>query len=307
MATKQEGEQDDSEGDEKRKHVPRQNVVNFFFTNFPPEWSKVNMYELFSEVGEIAEVYIARKVSKAGKRFGFARFFRVGNIQALEKRLNRISIGSFRLKANIATYEKTFSKSYQGCKRDGWVFDIPPELHKLANTCSNTRFEKPQEGESLMIHSLIELQPIWSCFKATDCKVKYMGVSIFSLEFRNKEEELDLNQANSESAEHIIETGTGNKAVEGYVDSIPSKIKETYGITMESGMAEKVVTPGDFPAKGLCCPSSLALIPLMSRYYPLDISGIVPARTYALVLVKVLFASIGRIPPYMLLVRAHCV
>ncbi|PWA58260.1 UDP-glucuronosyl/UDP-glucosyltransferase [Artemisia annua] len=117
MATKKEGEQDDSEGDEKRKHVPRQNVVNFFFTNFPPEWSKVNMYELFSEVGEIAEVYIARK-------------------------------------------------------------------------------------------------------------------------------------ANSESAEHIIETGTGSKAVEGCVDSIPSKIKETYGITIESGMAEKVVTPGDFPAKG---------------------------------------------------------
>ena len=110
MATKQEGEQDDSEGDEKRKYVPRRNVVNFFFTNFPPEWSKVNMYELFSEVGEIAEVYVATKVSKAGKRFGFARFFRVGNIQALEKRLNRISIGSFRLKANIAKYEKTFFK-----------------------------------------------------------------------------------------------------------------------------------------------------------------------------------------------------
>ncbi|GJT09747.1 nucleotide-binding alpha-beta plait domain-containing protein [Tanacetum coccineum] len=249
MATKQEGEQDDSEGDEKREHVPRRNVVNLFFTSFPPEWSKVNMYELFSEVGEIADVYVARKLSKAGKRFGFARFFRVGNIQSLEKRLNRISIGSFKLKVNIAKYEKSFSKSNQGCKRDGWVLDIPPKLHNLpSSSFINTMFQKPQEGEYVMIHSLVELQPIWSCFNVTDCKVKYMGGSIFSLEFRNKEEELDLNQANSESAENIAEIGIRSKVDDGGVDSIPIKIKETYGITMESGMAGKVVTPGHFPA-----------------------------------------------------------
>ncbi|GJS09240.1 hypothetical protein Tco_0366036 [Tanacetum coccineum] len=200
MATKQEGEQDDNEGDEKREHVPRRNVVNFFFTNFLPKWSKVNMYELFSEVGEIADVYVARK-------------------------------------------------SNQGCKRDGWVLDIPPKLHNLpSSSFINTRFQKPQEGESVMIHSLVELQPIWSCFNVTDCKVKYMGGSIFSLEFRNKEEELDLNQANSESAENIDEIGTRSKVDDGCVDSIPIKIKETYRITMESGMAEKVVTPGHFPA-----------------------------------------------------------
>ncbi|GKB08951.1 nucleotide-binding alpha-beta plait domain-containing protein [Tanacetum coccineum] len=113
MATKQEGEEDDSERDEKREHVPRRNVVNFFFTNFPPEWSKVNMYELFSEVGEIAYIYVARK-------------------------------------------------SNQGCKRDGWVFDIPLKLNNLlSSSCGHTRFQKPRDGESVMIHSLVELQPIW--------------------------------------------------------------------------------------------------------------------------------------------------
>ncbi|GJV17604.1 hypothetical protein Tco_1362927 [Tanacetum coccineum] len=43
--------------------------------------------------------------------------------------------------------------------------------------------------------------------------------------------------------ENIAEIGTRSKVNDGCVDSIPIKIKETYGINMESGMAEKVVTP----------------------------------------------------------------
>ncbi|GJS50805.1 hypothetical protein Tco_0624167 [Tanacetum coccineum] len=94
-----------------------------------------------------------------------------------------------------------------------------------------------------------ELQHIWSCYNVTYCKVKYMGGSIFSLEFRNKEEDLDLNQVNSDSAKNIVEIGTRSKVDEGCVDSIPIKIKETYAITMESGMIEKVVNPGHFLEK----------------------------------------------------------
>ncbi|GKD41046.1 hypothetical protein Tco_1261253 [Tanacetum coccineum] len=55
----QEGEQGDSEGDDKREDVSSGNVVNFYFTNFPPEWNRVNLHELFAEIGEIAHVYVA--------------------------------------------------------------------------------------------------------------------------------------------------------------------------------------------------------------------------------------------------------
>ncbi|GJZ74641.1 hypothetical protein Tco_0639106 [Tanacetum coccineum] len=78
---------------------------------------------------------------------------------------------------------------------------------------------------------------------------KYMGGLIFLLEFRNKEEDLDLNLANSKSAENIVKIGTRSKVDDVCVDSIPIKINETYGITLESGMAEKVVTPGHFLEK----------------------------------------------------------
>ncbi|GKE15239.1 hypothetical protein Tco_1422816 [Tanacetum coccineum] len=48
----QEDDQDDAEGEEKRKFVPHRNVVNFFFTNFPSKWNTANLLELFEEVGE---------------------------------------------------------------------------------------------------------------------------------------------------------------------------------------------------------------------------------------------------------------
>lgn len=67
MESNQKGEQEDGEGKEKREQFPshNHNLVNFFFTNFPPEWNKANLYHLFADVGEIANVFVARKVSKA--------------------------------------------------------------------------------------------------------------------------------------------------------------------------------------------------------------------------------------------------
>ncbi|GJT18169.1 hypothetical protein Tco_0876875 [Tanacetum coccineum] len=48
----QEDDQDDAEGEEKIKFVPRQNVVNFSFTKFPSNWNTANLLELFEEVSE---------------------------------------------------------------------------------------------------------------------------------------------------------------------------------------------------------------------------------------------------------------
>ncbi|GKF75272.1 nucleotide-binding alpha-beta plait domain-containing protein, partial [Tanacetum coccineum] len=110
-------EQDDGDANERRKNVPRITVVNYFFTNFPPEWNEGNLREVFAEFGEVADVYVARKLSKVGLRFVFARFSRVGNPQVLEKRLNKIWNGSFKLRANVAKFERPFSKIRQGCKK----------------------------------------------------------------------------------------------------------------------------------------------------------------------------------------------
>ncbi|GJZ18090.1 hypothetical protein Tco_0554213 [Tanacetum coccineum] len=41
---------------EKGNLDPSHNVVNFFFTNFPPDWNKIDLHGLFVEVGEIADL-----------------------------------------------------------------------------------------------------------------------------------------------------------------------------------------------------------------------------------------------------------
>lgn len=86
------------------------------------------------EVGEIVNVYVTKKMSKARKRLGFARFYQVGNIQALENRLNRIKIGEFKLKANIAKFEKMLPSLCKDARRlNGRVFDVPSKPIQVSN------------------------------------------------------------------------------------------------------------------------------------------------------------------------------
>nr|GEW39561.1 26S proteasome non-ATPase regulatory subunit 4 homolog [Tanacetum cinerariifolium] len=106
----QEDEHDDDDGDQKQQHVPYNNVVNFYFTNFPPEWDKV------------------------------------GNVLALGKRLNRIRIGSFKLRANIAKFENSISKSNMGCEKNPWVFEIPSKSNKSPTFSSSPSLKKQQSG-----------------------------------------------------------------------------------------------------------------------------------------------------------------
>nr|GEZ38905.1 nucleotide-binding alpha-beta plait domain-containing protein [Tanacetum cinerariifolium] len=105
----QDGVQDEKgegEAEEKRKQTCHKKVVNFFITNFQVSSCKTSLHDLFVECGEILDVYIARKLSKVGKRFGFARFSHAGDVQGLENQLNGITIGSFKLIANIAKFER---------------------------------------------------------------------------------------------------------------------------------------------------------------------------------------------------------
>nr|GEV57856.1 nucleotide-binding alpha-beta plait domain-containing protein [Tanacetum cinerariifolium] len=124
-----------TKGEEKRKFVPCRNVVNFFFTNFPSEWNTANLLELFEEVGEVADVYAAKKMSKVGQKFGFARFYRVGNLQALENRLNRIRIGRFKLRANIARFER-------GCNKVDWVVGYPSQIELESHSHSTLKIAR---------------------------------------------------------------------------------------------------------------------------------------------------------------------
>ncbi|GLU22241.1 hypothetical protein SLE2022_383310 [Rubroshorea leprosula] len=76
----------------------------YFFTNFPEEWSYAEMWMTFCKFGRVLDIYSPNRRSKKGQRFGFVRFLDVKNIKELERSLDQIWVGKFKLWVNIPRF-----------------------------------------------------------------------------------------------------------------------------------------------------------------------------------------------------------
>ncbi|KAJ9564378.1 hypothetical protein OSB04_000344 [Centaurea solstitialis] len=68
------------------------------------------MWKTFESQGKIVDLYIARKRSRWGKRFGFVRFIIGSDWSKLEEKLNGIWIGMYKLRVNLARFSRARSK-----------------------------------------------------------------------------------------------------------------------------------------------------------------------------------------------------
>ncbi|GJY85006.1 RNA-directed DNA polymerase, eukaryota [Tanacetum coccineum] len=75
-----------------------------YITNFPTSLGSKDLWKTCSEHGTVADVYIARKLSKIGRRFAFVRFLKVKNTGSLIDDLNKIWIGTYHLFAAMARF-----------------------------------------------------------------------------------------------------------------------------------------------------------------------------------------------------------
>ncbi|GKV21933.1 hypothetical protein SLEP1_g31856 [Rubroshorea leprosula] len=76
----------------------------YFFTNFPEEWSYAEMWMTFRKFGRVLDIYSPSRRSKKGQRFGFVRFLEVQNTKELERRLDQLWVGNFKLRVNIPRF-----------------------------------------------------------------------------------------------------------------------------------------------------------------------------------------------------------
>ncbi|GKV14959.1 hypothetical protein SLEP1_g25757 [Rubroshorea leprosula] len=76
----------------------------YYFTNFPKDWSYAEMWMTFSKFGRVFDIYSPSRRSKKGYRFGFVRFLDVKNTKELERRLDQIWVGEFKLWVNIPRF-----------------------------------------------------------------------------------------------------------------------------------------------------------------------------------------------------------
>ena len=64
------------------------------------------MLKLFQKWVRVKEVFISKQLSRWGRRFGLVRFFDVGNVVSLEKKLDRYFIGNMKLHVNLPKYRR---------------------------------------------------------------------------------------------------------------------------------------------------------------------------------------------------------
>jgi hypothetical protein len=84
----------------------RQRYVSFYFTNFPVQLSLFYLRKGFEVCGILEDIYVARKRNKHGQPYGFVRFSNVRDITKLNKALNAVSFGDFRVRARVARFDR---------------------------------------------------------------------------------------------------------------------------------------------------------------------------------------------------------
>ncbi|PWA82624.1 hypothetical protein CTI12_AA176520 [Artemisia annua] len=85
---------------------PSQVSHSIFVTNFPPGTSAKQLWDICEQYGKVVDTFIPNRLSKAGKKFAFVRFIKVSNIDVLVGNLNTIWIGKFRLRFNLARFQR---------------------------------------------------------------------------------------------------------------------------------------------------------------------------------------------------------
>ncbi|KAJ0808981.1 putative RNA recognition motif domain, nucleotide-binding alpha-beta plait domain superfamily [Helianthus annuus] len=81
-------------------------VTKFFISNLPRGCNPWDVADFVKVFGEVSGVYIARKLDKEGRRFGFVSFTNVANVKEIERALNGTKMGDSKLVANLARFAK---------------------------------------------------------------------------------------------------------------------------------------------------------------------------------------------------------
>lgn len=81
-------------------------VNTFYFTNFPEKCSMEDLDREFRTVGEVKDMFCPKKRDKAGNLFGFVRFSKKHNREKTLEELNKIWIGTYKLRAYLPKFNR---------------------------------------------------------------------------------------------------------------------------------------------------------------------------------------------------------
>ncbi|KAL4562325.1 hypothetical protein LXL04_034525 [Taraxacum kok-saghyz] len=147
-------------------------ATSFFFTNFPEKWAEEDLWKQFRKVGDIVDVFIARKRSLANKRFGFARF--------IKSRIPNSPLRSTESNVRIKSYAEALAGGQK-------VRKAPQPEEQVVNIITNKAIEdrmaKSLIGEALNHDKLKHIHDLVQAEGIVDIKLCYIGGFLVQLEF----------------------------------------------------------------------------------------------------------------------------
>ncbi|GKF30197.1 RNA-directed DNA polymerase, eukaryota, partial [Tanacetum coccineum] len=166
-----------------------------FVTNFPDHFTAHDLWNVCMAYGNVIDVFIPFKKSKADKRFAFVRFIRVVNLDRLIENFCTIWIGRLRLHATTVKYQREPrsnvsqpNKLYEGSAKNTFAVvlktgTVNPSLSAtsspaivLVDSCLIERdFTCSLMGKIKDINAISNLYSILSNEGFENVKVSYLG------------------------------------------------------------------------------------------------------------------------------------
>lgn len=92
-----------------KKSIMERMSMSFFVTNFPHHVTTKDLWSKCAHWGTVCDVFIAKRLSKVGKRFAFVRYIKVNDANKLLSNLNSMWIDKYKVYADLVRFNRSFN------------------------------------------------------------------------------------------------------------------------------------------------------------------------------------------------------
>ncbi|XP_057808529.1 uncharacterized protein LOC131023008 [Salvia miltiorrhiza] len=126
----------------------REGTTTFFFNNIPEDCSLDFLRRKFETVAKTVDVYCPRKRDLRGRPFGFVRFQKVERSETLLEDLNKLWIGSYKVRVYKPKFERDVEKrrNEQNSVKEKKLKQIQPCTMKVYNRHAGVSFKEALTG-----------------------------------------------------------------------------------------------------------------------------------------------------------------
>ncbi|KAJ4841490.1 hypothetical protein Tsubulata_011841 [Turnera subulata] len=177
-------------------------AISLYVERLAAQWTPTDVYRVMSKYGEVVDVYISNRLSRAGRRFGFVRFRKMGDVQRLLADVNRVQVEGGTVRANLArsrtharpqksqkeplqshsTVEekRTYAKAVKGSNENAGVSFIPSsDISGWLSRCAVGIAKDPMRLESILL--------LWKLHDLNEVEVSELGGDSVLVCFPSKE------------------------------------------------------------------------------------------------------------------------